>query len=299
MTSSSYALLDNRGVLEITGADRVAFLQGLVSNDMRKLGPGQALYAAFLTPQGKYLHDFFLVERGETVLLEGEQARVPDLLRRLAMFKLRAKVTLADVSEKFVVAVAFGGDACAKIGPAAEVGAAGPFADGIAYVDPRLVELGVRAILPREGAERALTDAGLTRVEPEQYDRLRLSLGVPDGSRDLVVEKAILLEAGFDELHGVDWDKGCYMGQELTARTKYRGLIKKRLMPVSVEGPLPEPGTTVMLGDHEAGEIRSGRGETALALLRLEAVDEAAKTHTPLRAGDARLTPIKPAWARF
>jgi hypothetical protein len=139
----------------------------------------------------------------------------------------------------------------------------------------------------------------LAHAEPEQYDQLRLSLGVPDGSRDLVVEKAILLEAGFDELHGVDWDKGCYMGQELTARTKYRGLIKKRLMPVAVEGPLPEPGTTITLGDHEAGEIRSSRGEIALALLRLEAVDEAAKNQIPLRAGGAKLTPIKPGWARF
>jgi hypothetical protein len=162
-----------------------------------------------------------------------------------------------------------------------------------------LVDLGARVILPRNGAERALEGAGLRHAESEQYERLRLSLGVPDGSRDLLVEKAILLEAGFDELHGIDWDKGCYMGQELTARTKYRGLIKKRLMPVAVEGRLPEPGTAITLGDHEVGEIRSGRGEIALALLRLEAVEEVTKNDTPLRAGDARLTPIKPAWARF
>ncbi len=298
MSSPSYALRNDRGVLEIAGDDRVTFLQGLVSNDVRKLSQSRALYAAFLTPQGKYLHDFFLVERGETILLEGERARLPDLLRRLSMFKLRAKVTLADVSDKISVAVVFGADAAAKLGLAAGAGAAAPFNDGIAYTDPRLAELGARVILPGNDAQ-ALESAGFTLVEPEQYDHLRLSLGVPDGSRDLAIEKAILLEAGFDELHGVDWDKGCYMGQELTARTKYRGLIKKRLMPVTVEGPLPEPGTTVMLGEHEAGEMRSGRGEIALALLRLEAVEEAANSHTPLRAGEARLTPIKPAWARF
>ena len=113
------------------------------------------------------------------------------------------------------------------------------------------------------------------------------------------MEKAILLEAGFDELHGVDWDKGCYMGQELTARTKYRALIKKRLIPVQVQGQLPEPGTIVKLGEQEAGEIRSGRGDLALALLRLEAMDEAAKSGTPLLAGATQLTPVKPAWARF
>jgi tRNA-modifying protein YgfZ len=299
MTAASYAVLGDRGVLEIAGADRRAFLQGLVSNDVQKLAPRHALYAAFLTPQGKYLHDFFLVERGEVVYLDGERARLPDLLRRLSMFKLRAKVALADVSETFTVAVAFGADAGTRLGLPADPGAAAPFADGIACIDPRLAALGARLLLPRSVGTDALEAAGLARAEPAEYDRLRLSLGVADGSRDLIVEKAILLEAGFDELHGVDWDKGCYMGQELTARTKYRALIRKRLMPVRVEGPLPEPGTIVKLGEQEAGEMRSGRGDLALALLRLEVVDEAAKTGAPLLAGAARVRPIKPDWARF
>jgi folate-binding protein YgfZ len=299
MAVGSYALLDDRGVLEIAGTDRIAFLQGLVSNDVQKLGPRRALYAAFLTPQGKYLHDFFLVERGEAILLEGERARLPDLLRRLSMFKLRAKVALADVSDKVAVAAAFGADAGARLGLSADLGAAAPFGDGIAYMDPRLVELGARLILPRAAETGALDAAGLARSQPADYDRLRLSLGVPDGSRDLAVEKGILLEAGFEELHGVDWDKGCYMGQELTARTKYRALIKKRLMPVKVEGPLPAPGTPITLGGDEAGEIRSGRGDLALALLRLEMMEAAAKSDAPLLAGEARVRPMKPDWAKF
>jgi len=299
MISASFALLHDRGVLEIVGADRETFLQGLVSNDVRKVGPSRAIYAALLTPQGKYLHDFFLVEHGEAILLDGERTRLPELLRRLSMFKLRAKVSLADATDRFDIAVAFGDGASAKLGLPAGLGAAAPFGSGIVYTDPRLVELGARAMLPRSDGSHALEAAGLSPVEPADYDRLRLSLGVPDGSRDLVVEKAILLESGFDELHGVDWDKGCYMGQELTARTKYRGLIKKRLMPVKVDGPLPVPGTIVKLGDHEAGELRAGRGDLALALLRLEALDEAAKTGAPLLAGEAKLTPIKPSWAQF
>ncbi|HXP74421.1 MAG TPA: folate-binding protein [Stellaceae bacterium] len=299
MASGSYALLDDRGVLEVAGADRLTFLQGLVSNDVRKLGPNRALYAAFLTPQGKYLHDFFLVEHGDVIWLECERARLPDLLRRLSMFKLRAKVSLTDVSANFTIAAAFGADAGSKLGLPADLGAAASFGDGIAYIDPRLAELGARLIRPRSAGMRAIEAAGLVQAEPGDYDRLRLSLGVADGSRDLAVEKAILLEAGFDELHGVDWDKGCYMGQELTARTKYRALIKKRLMPVKVDGPLPAPGTVVTLDDQEAGETRSGRSDLALALLRLESVEKAAKTGAPLLAGEARLTPIKPAWARF
>jgi folate-binding protein YgfZ len=298
-TSPSYALLPDRGILEISGVDRVMFLQGLVSNDVRKVGPNRAIYAALLTPQGKYLHDFFLVQQGETILLEGARARLPDLLRRLSLFKLRAKVALADVSDRYSVAVAFGEGSVQKLGLSGDPGAAAPFGDGIALTDPRLAELGARVLLPHTDRLRALETAGLSRADPEDYDRMRLSLGVPDGSRDLAIEKAILLEAGFDELNGVDWDKGCYMGQELTARTKYRALIKKRLMPVKVEGPLPEAGTVVKVGDAEAGEIRTGRGELALALLRLDAVEEAARLGAPLVAGAARVTPIKPGWARF
>ena len=126
---------------------------------------------------------------------------------------------------------------------------------------------------------------------------MRLALGVPDGSRDLAVEKALLLEAGFDELNGIDWQKGCYIGQELTARTKYRALVKKRLLPVAVEGALPPPGTPVMLGDEEAGELRSGRDGQALALLRLDAVEKA-KAGVALTAGGARLTPRMPDWMK-
>jgi tRNA-modifying protein YgfZ len=298
-TSASYALLPDRGVLEISGADRVTFLQGLVSNDVRKVGSNRAIYAALLTPQGKYLHDFFLVPQGEAILLDGERARLPDLLRRLSMFKLRAKVALADASDRFSVAVAFGERATEKLGLSDEPGAAVRFGEGVAFADPRLPALGGRVLLTPAGDTRILEAAGFSGAAPEAYDRLRLSLGVPDGSRDLSIEKTILLEAGFDELNGVDWDKGCYMGQELTARTKYRALIKKRLMPVKIEGPLPEPGTVIKLAGTEAGEIRTGRGELALALLRLEALDEALKAGTPLLAGAARVTPIKPDWARF
>ena len=299
MIEAQYAILEERGILAVSGADRREFLQGLISNDTRKLASSRALYAAFLTPQGKYLHDFFLVEDGETILLDGEKARLPDMLRRLSLYKLRAKVGLADASERFLVAAAFGEGAAQKLGLAGERGAALGFGGGIAYVDPRLAALGARLVLPRASGEAALAASGLARSDAAAYDRLRLEAGVPDGSRDLAVEKAILLEAGFDELGGVDWDKGCYIGQELTARTKYRALIKKRLLPVAIDGPLPAPGTPVMLGDQEAGDIRSGRDRLALALLRLEAIEESVRSGTPLIAGGARVTPIKPGWAKY
>ncbi len=166
----------------------------------------------------------------------------------------------------------------------------------MALVDPRLADLGLRFVLPQDAGDAPLRALGFVPGNAQEFEYARLSLGVPDGSRDLVVDKTILLEAGFEELNGVDWKKGCYMGQELTARTKYRGLIKKRLMPVVVDGPLPGPGTPVMAGEQEAGEIRSGQGDRALALLRLEVANDPTAI---LTAGGARLTPAKPGWAAF
>src|SRR5258707_15691447 len=149
MSDDVYTVLEGRGVLEIGGDDRREFLQGLISNDPRKLSPTRALYAAFLTPQGKYLHDFFLADAGETLLLEGEQARLADLQRRLSIYKLRAKVTIANATERFVVAAAFGPGAIARLGLSGDAGAAAPFAEGIAYADPRLPALGARLLPPR------------------------------------------------------------------------------------------------------------------------------------------------------
>src|SRR4029077_4983626 len=148
---------------------------------------------------------------------------------------------------------------------------------------------------PRDEIGRACADMGRAEVDFAVYDRHRLALGIPDGSRDLVVEKSILLEAGFDELNGVDWQKGCYVGQELTARTKYRGLIKKRLFPVRIEGPAPAPGTMVTAAGHDAGELRSSRDGQGLALLRLDAVAEVRS----LSADAATLVPLHPDWMRI
>jgi folate-binding protein YgfZ len=299
MAEKSFVALGERGLLVVAGEDRRAFLQGLISNDVEKVDASRSIHAALLTAQGKYLHDFFVVALGETLMLDGEAARLGDLQRRLGLYRLRAKVTLAPAGGDLAVYAAFGADALAALGLPAEPGAAAPFAGGVAFVDPRLAALGARLVVPKEAGAAALRALGFADAAFAAYDRLRLEYGVPDGSRDLTVEKAILLESGFEELNGVDWQKGCYIGQELTARTKYRGLVKKRLMAVRVDGALPPSGTPVMLGDKEAGEMRSGQDGIAIALLRLEAVAAAATAGQPLTSGAARLTPIKPGWARF
>jgi folate-binding protein YgfZ len=290
MNGARFVVLEDRGVLAIGGPERVAFLQGLISNDVTRVNSERAIYAALLTAQGKYLHDFVLVERDEVIWLDGEAARLADLKRRLTMYRLRTKVTI-DERPDLAVAAVFDD---VSLGLPDEPGAARLFDAGSALTDPRLAELGARVILPRDRIRQILRDSGAAETDFAEYDRLRLELGVPDGSRDLVLDKSILLEAGFDELHGVDWQKGCYIGQELTARTKYRGLIKKRLFPVRIDGPAPESGAIVTLDGHEAGEMRSSRDNAGLALLRLEAVDK-----KPLVVGETVVTPVTPDWMRL
>jgi folate-binding protein YgfZ len=286
MEPGQYIALEDRGLLAVSGPDARSFLQPLVSNDIEKVSAATAIYATLLTPQGKFLHDFFICAIGDTLLFDCEAARIDDLQRRLTFYRLRADAKIENWSECYRV--------FALIGAGSP-----PVAGGVVYADPRLGAMGARAILPRDGAVAALEAAGLTAAPAEDYERLRLAHGLPDGSRDIQVEKGFLLENGIDDLHGVDFEKGCYIGQELTARTKHRATIRKRLLRVDIDGPLPPPGAPIMLGDKQAGEMRSGLDRTGLALLRLEMIDQAASTGEPLTCADATLTPVKPDWARF
>ena len=283
--------------MKISGPDARSFLQGLISNDINKVSPSRAIYAPFLTPQGRYLHDFFVAEVGGAFAVDCEAGRLDDLKRRLTMFKLRSKVEITDESERFLVAVIPEGVSGFDLGAAA--GSAKEWEGGTVFVDPRLTAAGLRTILPRESAEATLKSAELVPGSHADYERKRITLGLPDGSRDMPVEKAIVLENGLDELNGIDWDKGCYLGQELTARTKHRGLVRKRLLPVSIEGPVPPPGTKIMAGEKEAGEMHTAVDGAGLAMLRLEFLGGMESASGAFTAGAARITPHKPDWAAF
>jgi folate-binding protein YgfZ len=259
----------------------------------------QAVFSAFLTPQGKFLHDFSVAEVQGRYLLDPEAERRADLIKRLSMYRLRSKVKVVDAGADWAVVVFAGPDALNKLGLAPTAGLAKPCSGGVVFVDPRLPALGARAFLPRADAEAIARAAGFSAAPFERFENLRVSLGVPSGSRDLVPDKGILLENGFEELNAIDWDKGCYMGQELTARTRYRGLVRKRLLPVEIGGAAPAPGTALMLGGVEAGELRSlsPDGKTGLAMVRLEHLDRARSEG--LSAGGATIRPSVPDWMRL
>ncbi len=256
--TSSLLKLENRAVIRLSGPDSRDLLQGLVTNDVTAARDGDAVYAALLTPQGKFMFDMIIAADGDDLLLDVEAARKGDLLRRLMMYKLRADVAITDETSKAVYAAE-----------------ATPSCEGVTYADPRHQDMGWRLIaadtFPSEGSAA-------------DYESGRIKAGVPDGSRDMKVEKDFWLETDAERLNGVSFTKGCFVGQELTARMKHRTTLKKRLTPVSVAGGAEEGAPIKTADDKTAGEIRTSFGDNAIAYLRLEYLD------SPMFVGGKPLT---------
>lgn len=242
--TTSLLKLENRALIRLSGPDAVDLLQGLVTNDVTEATGTDAVYAALLTPQGKFMFDMIIVADGDGLLLDIEAARKDDLLRRLMMYKLRADVAITE-----------------EAGLAVFVSHDQPAIQGTGYKDPRHDNLGWRLIAD------ALTNAPDT---PEDYETRRLKAGVPDGSRDMKIEKDFWLETDAERLNGVSFTKGCFVGQELTARMKHRTTLKKRLVPVRVEGGATAGASIETDEGKSAGEIRSSQDEFGIAYLRLE-----------------------------
>ncbi len=299
--------LTNRSILQVGGDDRRNFLQGLISNDIHLCQPGKPIYAALLTPQGKFLHDMFVIDAGDIFLIDCEAARADDLLQRLSRYKLRAKVMLENIGGQFDVwahwiqepnsQLSFPRKRESSTSDSEHIslrpadarhwipGHAGD--DNLVLLDPRLPELGIRIILKKgEKPAGAITDFSA-------YDKHRLKLGVPDGSRDMIVEKSTLLEGNFDLLNGISWTKGCYMGQELTARMHYRALVKKRMFPVGIDGAAPSPGTPIQMNEEEIGEMRSSCDDVGLALLNVEKAHISLSESLLLTCAESRVHIIK------
>lgn len=295
MPAPVYVPARDRGFLRVSGPDAVTFLQGLVSVDVTRATPEHALYGAMLNAQGRLVRDFFLTADDGALLLESAADGLDAFRRKLSIYRLRSKVEIDDVSDRWTTVLLPGETGREAAGLPADPGSARDWLGGVAYVDPRHAALGARAVLPAGDAAARLESAGLEIGRDDEYARHRLALGVPEGPDDLPAEQALPMEVGFDELNALDWQKGCYMGQELTARMRYRALVKKRLFPVRIEGPAPAPGTAVTVDGAEAGEMRSSAGNRGLAYLRLDAVDKA-RNGTLMQAGDARLFPERPDW---
>jgi folate-binding protein YgfZ len=282
--------LAERGVVAISGDTARDFLQGLITNDIQRVSPSCAIYAALPTPQGKFLHDFFIVEHKERLLLDCKRDRIPDLIKRLTMYRLRARVEIVDESDKWEVGVMLAGDEEGEQQPA---GTAKTRFDGVSYIDPRHAGMGDRTIRLIDADDTFPTDTDQVEKNRATYDALRISLGIPDTDRDLIADKSMPLESGFDELHGVDFQKGCYVGQEVTARMKHRNLVKKRLFPITFDGDITA-GAVVKCGEVDAGDVRSTSDGRGIALLRLDLVEKGGLT-----VDGIDVIPEKPDWVAF
>jgi folate-binding protein YgfZ len=277
-----YTILDDRRLLKVSGEEASSFLQGLLTIDVAKLTPGQLRYTALLSPQGKFLHDMFIGLWQGAYWLDCNASRLPDLRQRLAMYKLRSKVLL-ELQENYSVAAIWQGDV------------AGESPDVFSACDPRLEAMGWRAVAPLP-ALQSWCGAQAEAAPMDAYQRWRISHAIPDGALDMIPDKSLLLEFGFEQLHGVDFNKGCYVGQEVTARSKFRAQLKKLVYAVSSTQTLPAAGTEIHAGDQCVGEMRSSQGTQGLAVLRMQELETAQAAGLPLVAGGVTVSAEMPKW---
>jgi tRNA-modifying protein YgfZ len=288
------ALLPDRGVVKVAGDGARNFLHGLVTADMLDLKAGEARYCALLTPQGKIIADFFVAEApaqdGGGFFLDTPRILVAALIEKLNLYKLRAKVLIEDLSDVLGVLAAWDGSPVVKA-PSKKM--------GLSYADPRMPALGLRMMLPPHLTTTAASTLGATLVAASAYEAHRIALGVPQGGLDFRYGDAFPHEADMDQLAGVDFQKGCYVGQEVVSRMEHRGTARTRAVPVRYDGAAPSTGTAIVAGERQLGHMGSSADGIGIALLRLDRVAEALSHGEPLTAGGVPIRLFKPDWARF
>jgi folate-binding protein YgfZ len=281
------ALLPDRGVVKVAGDDARRFLNGLATTDIGKVAPQRARFAALLTPQGKIVVDFIVAEApaadGGGFFLDCPRALATELVDKLNFYKLRAKVLAENLSEVLGVMAVWDGAADTEY--------------GLCYADPRLPALGTRVMLPPHLAAAAAADMGAELTEADAYEAHRIALGVPRGGWDFVYGDAFPHEADMDQLNGVDFDKGCYVGQEVVSRIEHRARARNRIVPIAYDDVAPDSGLPVLAGEKEIGTLMSTAKGRGLAMLRLDKLADAGRVR--VTCGNIPIRVVKPAWARF
>ncbi|MFN3349507.1 YgfZ/GcvT domain-containing protein [Pseudorhodoplanes sp.] len=282
------ALLSDRGVLRVSGDPARHFLHNLVTANIGTLTPGHARYAALLTPQGKIIADFQVIEApaadGGGFFIDAPKALLADLAQKLTFYRLRAKVTIETLDGLAVLAAWDG---------------IGQTEYGLDYRDPRLPALGQRVLIPADVAPEAAADLGAELVGEAEYEAHRIALGIPRGGVDFIYGDTFPHDADLDTLGGVDFKKGCFIGQEVVSRVEHRGTARNRIVPVEFDAHAAEAGTPVMAGDKTVGTMGSSSGNLGLAMLRVDRVADAMAAGTPLLAGGIPMRLRKGAFGNF
>ncbi|MGN6284396.1 MAG: CAF17-like 4Fe-4S cluster assembly/insertion protein YgfZ [Afipia sp.] len=278
------AFLTDRGVVKVGGNDARGFLNGLVTTDIDRLQPGLGRFGALLTPQGKIIADFLVTQatagQGGGFLFDVPKALAQTLADRLGFYKLRAKVTIENLSEGLGVLAVWDGDPAMK--------------PDLTFADPRDERMGWRTLVPADLAEKAAKAIGAEVVDASAYEAHRIACGVPRGGADFIYGDAFPHETNMDRLHGVDFDKGCYIGQEVVSRMEHRGTARTRTIRVSVDQSAPEVGVSVTAGDKTIGTMGSAANGRGLALLRTDRASDALDAGLQLSAGGLPITLVAP-----
>ena len=298
MSNGLFAPLDDRIVLRLSGADTRTFLQGLVTANVDRLTAEHALYGALLTPQGKILFDFFLAQHGEDIWLDCATDMAGELKKRLTFYKLRAAVEIEDMSEALAVAAVWQADAPLGLGCGA-AGSAKMLVGGTAFIDPRFAEAGARLIAPADELRRITEENGYEASTADAYHAHRIRLGLADSVADIGSGEHFPHECNFDQIGGVDFRKGCFVGQEVVSRMEHRGTARKRFLPVSFETDAPKDGAEISGNGKAIGAITSSSGHHALGLIRLDRAQSALEADGALASETQPLVLHKPGWARF
>ncbi len=288
MTDCSFSILPDRGLLRLTGDEVTAFLQGLVTNNVDGIGEGDAVYASLLTPQGKILFDFFIIGQPDGVLIDCAREQAPDLRKRLMFYRLRAAIEIDDLSETHCVAALWGEDCPESLN-----------VDVVRFQDPRVPDLGIRIIAEVEGTGRTLENLEANRVTPDVYLSHRLSLGVAEGGNDFESGTLFPHDANLDQLSGIDFHKGCYVGQEVVSRMYHKTTARKRILPVTVSGELDPDEVDIVAGDRSVGTLLSRTGDAGVAVIRLDRLQTAIDGDIPVTVGKQAAAVNKPDWATF
>ena len=283
------AFLPDRGVVKVAGEDARNFLNGLVTTDLDRLKPGLGRFGALLTPQGKIIVDFLITEvpagHGGGFLIDCPKALAEGLATKLKFYKLRAKVTVENLSDALGVLAAWDGQLGAQ--------------PDLAFTDPRNEGLGYRILIPEDLKQKLSDLIGAELVDAADYEAHRITLGVPRGGLDFMYSDAFPHETNMDRLAGIDFDKGCYVGQEVVSRMQHRGTARTRTVRLIVDGPSPETGIDVVADGKSVGTFGSAREGHALALLRLDKVSDAMARGSALSAGGIAVRLVDPADAKL
>src|ERR1700712_6073992 len=278
------AFLPDRGVVKVSGEAARDFLNGLVTTDTDLIQPGQGRFGALLTPQGKITVDFMITEApagdGGGFLIDCPRALAQGLADKLGFYKLRAKVAVENLSDHLGVLAAWDGDLSIK--------------PDLAFADPRDAALGWRILAPADLAQKVADAMGAMLVDSAAYEAHRIACGAPRGGLDFIYGDAFPHETNMDRLHGVDFDKGCYVGQEVVSRMQHRGTARTRTVRVVLDGPAPEPGTVILADDKSVGTMGSAADSRGLALIRIDRAADALQAGVPLTSGGlaVRLTDL-------